>query len=122
VYKNAKLEHTVAKAKWLRDRVHLVGKYMGIDNASETRLDDLSTNHSPMVRCLLETFATSVDDASKLLIEFEIPESLIRLSMSAVSGSLVRGTILGRLVGQSSDVRPERKGVGAEKGSIESRS
>lgn len=122
MYKNAKLECTVAMAKWLRDRVHLVAKYMGIDNASETRLDNLSSNYSPMVWRLLETFATSVDDASKLLIEFEIPESLIRLSISAMSGSWVSGTILGRLVGQSSDVHPERKGVRAEKGSIQSRS
>lgn len=79
-YTRLRLEDVVAISKWIRDRINIVAEFLGVANAPDSKLDNLSTYLAPMALLVLERTFTVIDDATAILKSLELPPSLVPLS------------------------------------------
>ncbi len=79
-YTRLRLEDVVTMSKWIRERINIVAEFLGVANAPDSELDDLSTYLAPMALLVLERSFTVMDDAPAIFKSLEIPPSLIPLS------------------------------------------
>jgi hypothetical protein len=86
-YTRLRLEDVVTMSKWIRDRIYVVAEFLGVANAPDSKLDDLSTYLAPMALLVLERSFTVIDDAPAVFKSLEIPPSLIPLSTQVFANS-----------------------------------
>jgi hypothetical protein len=79
-YSRLRLEDVVTMSKWMRDHIHIVAEFLGVANAPDSKLDDLSTYFAPVALLVLERSFTIISDAPAIFKSLEIPPSLIPLS------------------------------------------
>lgn len=79
-YSRLRLEDVVTMSKWIRDRIHIVAEFLGVANAPDSKLDDLSAYFAPMALLVLERSFTIISDAPAIFKSLEIPSSLIPIS------------------------------------------
>jgi hypothetical protein len=79
-YSRLRLEDVVTMSKWIRDRIHIVAEFLGVADAPDSKLDDLSAYFAPMALLVLERSFTIISDAPAIFKSLEIPSSLIPLS------------------------------------------
>jgi hypothetical protein len=81
-YRTMPLGYVVAIALWLRERAHLVVGFLGLEEATESQLDELAALFAPYVLYVLGVFRSQFDDAEELIAALELPASLAAPELS----------------------------------------
>lgn len=76
-YRTMPLGYVAAIALWLRERAHLAVGFLGLEEATESQLDELSALFAPYVLYVLGVFRSQFDDAEELIAALELPASLV---------------------------------------------